>query len=438
MRVAIDGSALGSGRGGDETLLRGLLRGLAEAAPEDGAIGFPLLLRHATPAPDELVGDRRFPVRRLEGGPAAVRFAVRLPRALLRERSRPDLLYTQTHAPPLSPVPVALQLTDLSFRHHPEFYPWRTRLRLNVLIPLQARAARLVLTISDYSRRDLLATYHLPPERVVTVPCAVVPRPRPAPMTNEERAAWAAGLGIDGPFFLYVGNLHPRKNVPRLVEAFVRARGACPDLAEHRLVLVGASWWGSDDAARSARRAPPGTVVMLGRVGDDDRDRLMQAAVALCYPSYFEGFGLPPVEAMAMGTPVLASNTSSMPEVLGDAALLVGPRDTDGMARELVRLGTDEGLRATLRERGPGRAARYAPRAIGELALDAFRSAIEVGTSRGRSRMRGGVPSDQSASTPGSSPIRSSRRQKEEIARTRTAIVSPPFAGSSSQESGRR
>src|SRR5581483_4410712 len=134
---------------------------------------------------------------------------------------------------------------------------------------------------------------------------------------------------------------------------------------------------GGGEEQRAARQARPGSVVFLGRVPDAVRDALLQRATALLYPSLWEGFGLPPVEAMAVGTPVLASNTSAFPEVLSDAALLVDPFDTDAIARGIVELATSQALRATLIERGRRRAATFTPRAMAERALDAFHWAMD-------------------------------------------------------------
>ncbi len=184
-------------------------------------------------------------------------------------------------------------------------------------------------------------------------------------------------MGVDPPYLLYLGNLHPRKNVPRLIDAFARAQRAAAGIDNFKLVIAGGRWWGGGEEQRAARQARPGSVVFLGRVPDAVRDALLQRATALLYPSLWEGFGLPPVEAMAVGTPVLASNTSAFPEVLSDAALLVDPFDTDAIARGIVELATSQALRATLIERGRRRAATFTPRAMAERALDAFHWAMD-------------------------------------------------------------
>jgi len=369
MRIAIDATALGSGKGGDATYARGLLAGLALAAPSDAR--FLVFLNAGGAPPPGIARDGRFELRQVASSNPAGRYLIEFPRVLARERPRMDLLHTQIHAPLGSEPPVVLLVPDLSFRHFPEQYRLATRLRLNLLIPLHIRRARLVATVSEFSRQDLIATYGLSGDRVVVIPNAVATPPLPS---DEEEAAMAA-LRLRGavePFFLYVGNLHPRKNLVRLIAAFERARRSGSGLSAQRLVIAGASWrWGADVAATDDR-----ATVRLGSVTELERVALMRRATALAYPSLFEGFGLPPLEALALGTPVLASNTSSMPEVLGDAALLIDPYDVDAMAEGLVRLSSDQALVDRLRPAGLARAARFGPERTGRAAIAAFTKAI--------------------------------------------------------------
>lgn len=372
MRVAIDGRALGSGRGGDETYTRGLLQGLAEAM--DPADSFPLFVREGAVLPRAIVGHPAFPFRVLGPRSEILRYTVALPLTLKRIREGVDLLHSLIYAPPWSPVPVALMVTDLSFRHLPELYRASTRLRLSLLMPRQLRRARIVMTLSEFCRRDITQEYGVPADRVFVVPCAVE---TPSPATLDPQALRA--LGVSGPFFVYVGNRHPRKNVPRMIRAFGRARRAAPELARHQLVIAGARWWDVRDELEAAAETAPGSVLFLEQVPTPTRDLLLRSAEALVYPSLFEGFGLPPLEAMAVGTPAIVSNASAIPETVGDAALLVDPLDIDALARAMVSIVTKPGLRAELCERGFRRVAMFTARAMGERALDAFRAGVALG-----------------------------------------------------------
>src|ERR1019366_9149294 len=189
-----------------------------------------------------------------------------------------------------------------------------TRLRLTSLVGHQVHRAACVLTVSEFCRQDLIDSYGLEPGRGHMVPLPIESQP---PLSPDRRARATASLTehkIDGPFILYLGNLHPRKNVARTVRAFTEARRIDRALRDHQLVIAGARWWGSGEE-QAAAAAPPTSVVFMGRVDDDTRRVLLEEADALVYVSRFEGFGLPPLEAMAASTPVLAANAAALPEV---------------------------------------------------------------------------------------------------------------------------
>ena len=394
MRVLVDATALGSGLGGDETMLRGLLRGLARTVPSpDDEVE--VLATPSACVPPEVGGHPQFTVTRVRPLPGPAHFGARLPLALRRRGPGPDLVFTVTHGPLATAVPGALMVQDLSFHHHPEFYPRASRLRLNALVGHQVRRSAVVLTVSDFCRHDLIDTYGLAPERVHTVP-NTIDVTEVAPGRLEAAQGRLAARGVDGPYLLYLGNLHPRKNVARTIDGFARARRA-GHLDGTRLVVAGARWWGEGEEAAAAR-APGGSVTFLGRVDDDERAQLLKGARALVYVSRFEGFGLPPLEAMAMGTPVLASSVTAMPEVCGDAAVLVDPLDVEAIAEGMATVVNDEARRAAARRRRlpagrpPWRRA-HRPRRLGRLRLGG-------GGSRGRDPMNVVSPAPTSSPPP--------------------------------------
>ncbi|MGZ4710080.1 MAG: glycosyltransferase family 4 protein [Acidimicrobiales bacterium] len=230
------------------------------------------------------------------------------------------------------------------------------------------------MTVSDFCRDDIIATYGLAPDRVHTVPNTVSV---PAPLDPTARAAaeaWLAERGVRAPYFLYLGNLHPRKNVATALRAFTRARATDPALADHRFVVAGARWWGEGESA-AAEGAPAGSVLLVGRVDDDVRRLLLERAEALVYLSMFEGFGLPPLEAMAAGTPVIASTAAAIPEVTGGAALLRDPLDLRAIASAMSTVVSDEALRRDLVRLGHERVAHYDPIRTGTCARRALRAA---------------------------------------------------------------
>jgi glycosyltransferase involved in cell wall biosynthesis len=387
VRVAVDATALGSGRGGDETALRGLLAGLAEVVADDGITRFRLYLRSGQPPPATVWGSPVFPIRTMPRVPAVGRYLVAFPLVAGRESPPPSLLYSVTHSPLVASAPMVLHLHDLSFVQQPTLYTLRTRLRLALSMPIHVRGARAIFTASEFSRQSIIEHYRIPSAKVFVVPNAIEPRAPVRKRADADQRAWLESFGIRGPFFVYVGNLHPRKNLHRLIEAFVRSRRTAREVAGHQLLIVGTEHafyprLSSEGIASAIAQLPERAVVFTGKVTDEERDQLVSAATALTYPSLYEGFGLPPLEAMALGTPVLASTTTSMPEVLGDAALLVDPRDVDAIARGLVRLVGDAGLRSELQTRGAARAALFSPRRTGLRALEAFRCVLATASHR--------------------------------------------------------
>ncbi len=378
MRVVIDATALGSGQGGDDSMVRGLLEGLAEAAEAEDR--FPLIVRAGTELPATVEAHPAFERHEVRRLPGVGHFTVGLPRELAKLDPVPDLVCAVNHGPMRSSAPVALFVQDLSFHHHPEHYPRATRWRLNTVVPRQARAARMVLTISDYSRQDIVASYGIDPERIRVVPDAVPPAPPFDDAMAAAGRAWLAEVGVRGPFVLCLGNLHPRKNVARLVEAFARVVRTEPALADHQLVIAGGRWWGGGEE-EAAALAPEGSVVFVGHVSEDHKEQLLHLADALAYVSVFEGFGLPPLEAMARGTVVVASATTAVAETAGDGARLVDPLDVDSIAAGLTDVLTDEEVRAQLRAAGAARAATYSTTSTGRSARLAFADAI--GLTRG-------------------------------------------------------
>lgn len=358
-------------------MLTGALEGLAIAARPDDE--FTVVAARGVDLPAAVTSDDRFEVRRVVRRPGPVHFSAVLPRLLAGLSPQADLVFSPTHGPLRAATPVALMVQDLSFEHRPQDYPLPARLRLQRTVRAQVRTARVVLTVSDHARDDLIATYGLDPSRVFRVPNAALPPVSVDAGELECQRSWLLDAGVPGPFLLYLGNLHPRKNVIGAIAAFAVAQRAHPALADHRLVVAGGRWWGTGEEAAARKLAAPGSVVFLGRVDEAQRELLLRDAAALVYPSLFEGFGLPPLEAMSRGTPVVASRVTSIPEVVGDGALLVDPLDTAELAKALIRVTSDPELAAELSQRGRRRAAVFSVEATGEALRAAFQSAIDLG-----------------------------------------------------------
>jgi alpha-1,3-rhamnosyl/mannosyltransferase len=230
----------------------------------------------------------------------------------------------------------------------PELFSAPIRANFRALAGPLARRAAVVLTGSHASARDIAEHLRVPEERIAVTPYGVEPRFRPAPASPE----LLARLGIDRPYVACVGTLEPRKNLVTALRAFARIGG---DVA---LVIVGGRGW-RNEAFEDELRAVRGKVVLTGFLGDEDLVGVLAGARCFVYPSLHEGYGFPPLEAMACGTPVVTSATSSLPEVVGDAGLLVDPRDEEAVAGAVERLLGDDDLHASLRAAGLARAASY-------------------------------------------------------------------------------
>lgn len=312
--------------------------------------------------------DGRFPSR-------AVWMQLVLP-ALLR-RLRPDVVhYTNYLAPVHADVPYVVSIHDMSVALMPHFHTLKKRLLSQRLVPHVARGARLVLTPSESTRRDVVRLLGLDPGRVRVIPYASGPAFRPTPPDGARLAA----LGVEQPYFLYVGTVEPRKNLARALRAFARVASLLP---HHRFVIAGQRGWKYADVLHEVARpelAP--RVTLLGYASEDDLPALYAGATAFVYPSLFEGFGLPVVEAMACGTPVLTSRTSSLTEIADGAALLVDPLDETALAEGLLRLAHDPGLRADLRARGLARASAFSWDRTGRETALAYREVCDEARSR--------------------------------------------------------
>ena len=272
-----------------------------------------------------------------------------------------DLIYSPDFLlpPTLLGRPTLLTVHDLSFEIMPETLPEPLVAYLRRNVPRAVRRATHILADSESPRQDLVRLWGVPPERITVLYSGVEPRFRP--VEDPERQAQVRaryGLG-PWPFVLTVGTVQPRKNYPRLIEAFaiLVREGIFP---QGHLVIVGEQGWKAEGTFEAIRRSGlMDRIHWLGFVADEDLPALYSAASAFVLVSRYEGFGLPALEAMACGTPVVASRTSSLPEVVGDAGILVDPESVEEIAQGLRMVLTDPERRATLRAMGLERARRF-------------------------------------------------------------------------------
>lgn len=262
-----------------------------------------------------------------------------------------------TLPPTLPGTRTLLTVHDLSFVRVPETASPSLKAYLDSVVPRSVRRADHVLADSEATRDDLVALYGTPRDKITVLWSGVDARFAPVTDVEALRVTRARYNLPDAPFLLSVGTVQPRKNYTRLIEALARLRADIPALS---LVIVGGRGWLEDPIfATLDQFGLRDSVIFTGFADDSDLPALYTLAHVVALPSLYEGFGLPVLEAMACGTPVVTSNVSSLPEVAGDAALLVDPTDVDALTNALHRLVTEDGLRSTLRDRGLTRAATF-------------------------------------------------------------------------------
>jgi glycosyltransferase involved in cell wall biosynthesis len=289
-------------------------------------------------------------------------------------RSGLDMLHATFVPPPWSPTAYVFTVHDISMFLHPEFYPAAVRWRMNRLILQGIRKARRILCISEHARDHVAEHFHIAADRLAVVHHGVGTQFHPIPPA--QRQPVLTTYGIHAPYVLHVGKLQARKNIVRLLHAFHQFRHAIQ--SDVKLVLAGRGTWTSPDIVDTmARLHLRDYVIELGHVDADDLPALYSGARMLAFPSLLEGFGLPVIEAMACGTPVLTSNVSCLPEIAGNAALLVNPYSVSDLADGMYRIFTDMPLRETLLARGLERAQAFSWRQTARQTLAVYQQAAD-------------------------------------------------------------
>jgi glycosyltransferase involved in cell wall biosynthesis len=258
-----------------------------------------------------------------------------------------DLLHSLAFVTPFwRPCPAVVTVYDLSFIHYPERYPAFRRHYLTSQTRRSCHSARRVVAISESGRQDIHRLYGVPQERIDVVPPGVGPAYRPHPAAEIE--AFRQKEDLPSQFLLHIGTLQPRKNLPVLLEALARLKR--PELL---LVLVGGKGWFFDEIyARVKALNLEKQVRFTGYVADEELPLWYNAAAIFVFPSLYEGFGMPVLEAIACGTPVIAANTSSIPEVAGSAARLFAPQDVDSLVEHIQTVLDNSSLANSMRECG--------------------------------------------------------------------------------------
>jgi len=368
LAVLVD-QVLGGVPGGSGAYVRHLVPALAAADPAMDLALFHTRIPEARPES----WMRRHWVEELPGGMRSLypQWALRRGPALPLGLSQRDLL----HAPTALAIPPAgddqrlvVTVHDLAFLVHPEAFPRRWALVYRAGLARAVRSADALLAVSRHTAEDLMRRTRVRPAKVYVTPLAPT-----LPHGDADVEKVLARHRVHAPYVLSVGTLEPRKNLARLVRAYRRlaARGA-----PHTLVLAGPVGWRPGELLAETTKEGPGSVVLTGYVAEDDLDALYRGADVFAYPSLYEGFGLPVLDAMARGVPTIVSTSSSLPEVAGEAAVLVDPRSVAGILEALERVTTDVALAARLRDAGRARAARFTWEDTARRTLDIYKTIL--------------------------------------------------------------
>jgi glycosyltransferase involved in cell wall biosynthesis len=331
---------------GNETYVRGLIEGFSHVEGD-----FDLRVYYVGDAWGS--NSRRVHFQSLSSASPWVRLTMGLPTRAVRDSL--DVLHVTYTAPVWAPCPIVVTVHDISYVDHPEWFSARDLRVLSTTVPFSIRKAKQVVTVSELCRKQIIEHYRVPDEKVVAIPNAAGPAGNP--LTDEEARRELAAIDLEParPYVLTVGNLQPRKNLIRLISAARMVISAGVDVD---LLVAGPEHYRAQDVVEAAREAG-GRIKFTGYLTDRQLAACYQRATLFAFPSLFEGFGIPALEAMSHGIPVVCSNGGALPEVCGAAALYFDPRDVNAMAEALQKGITDTDLRATLVREGGARVTKF-------------------------------------------------------------------------------
>jgi glycosyltransferase involved in cell wall biosynthesis len=364
MRFSVDAHAIGRHLTGNEVYVRNLLSAFAALDRESEFIAYISSTANGAAS----VIPSRFALRTVSNN-SFVRLGLDLGRRVREDK--PDLLHVQYTAPLGCNVPVVVSVHDISFLEHPEYFPWPRTMQLRLTVQKTLKQAARVITPSEFSRKCILSRYGIDEEKVVVIPIAVSSAFHP--ISKEAAASRVeARFGVAGPFLMTVGDLQPRKNQIGLIRAFENLIQSHPKLP-HRLAIVGQKTWFADriiEAAKNSKVAD--RIHFTGFVNDEELLQLYNACELFVFPSFYEGFGMPILEAMACGRAVACSNTSAMPEVANATALLFDPESTEQMTRAIRDIVLDGQLRQRMERLGQQRASLFTWERTARQTLDVY------------------------------------------------------------------
>lgn len=370
MKICIDAVGLLPSQGGFSRYVQQLIDGLSASDAESEYV----VLRNAANTYLTVPAERRFATVDAQTPARLYTYWGQVWLPLWKVAKQVDLWHSPVSVPPLwCPARTVITVHDLSWERIPSAYPWHARLYWKTLLPIALRRAAGIIAVSESTKRDLMEVYGVAGERITVVYLYVSVLDSAAVDSEPLQIRYT----LPHAYILYVGQMHPRKNVPCLLRAFrvLKQRTALP----HKLVLVGPAGGGLAVLQEHIRLLGlEADVIVLGTVPDSHLAAIYRAADLFVFPSLHEGFGYPPLEAMAHGVPTIVSNAGALPEVVGDAALQIDPTSSEDLAQRMLEVLSSTETAHTLRTRGLERVREFSMEKMVAGTLEVYRRALSM------------------------------------------------------------
>lgn len=354
MRICIDAHVLGDKSGGNETYYRNIIDNIHKFMKQDDEI---ILLMSSKKEAERInkKNIRNIKTVFFKSKNPIIRYLYEIPKLVRKYKA--DVLHTQYYAPLIKNCKLVVTIHDISYEHFPEYFKKLELIRNRVWIWYSSKISDIILTVSEYSKKDISERYKINKDKIVVTHLATseIYKQVDEKLVEETKEKF----GIKGSYLLTVGNLQPRKNMVRLINSYTEIKSNNPEF-NLKLVIVGKKAWKFDGIFKTVNSANLNDeVILTDYVSDYELVNLYNGAEIFIYPSIFEGFGLPVIEAMACGTPVITSNVSSLPEVAGDCALLINPYDQNSISNEIIKLYKNKEMIESLKNSGMIRAKTF-------------------------------------------------------------------------------
>ncbi len=370
IKAGIEAHSIGLRQGGNERYIEGLLKGFSEI--ETSEFDFTVFLSQSADIPDFIKNNKKFHIERVSISPVRrLAFDISLQAKLLGL----NMLHTQYHLPFFINIPSVITLHDISYLTHPEFFPQTQRMKMRLFMPISIRKARKIITVSNFSKNEILKFYPVE-NKICVIYNGVSEKFRPVDSSKVETVL--RKHGIIRPYILTVSNLQPRKNLTGLLKSFSLILRQEKDFP-CRMVISGRKLWLFDEIFSEIRSSAfKDRIILTDYLIDDELIALYSGAEMFVYVSFYEGFGLPVLEAMACGCPVIASGNSSLTEVVENAGILVDPHNENEIASAIKKLFYDAPLRNNLKQKAVKQAKKFSWKQCAIETLKVYRSIVSL------------------------------------------------------------